>query len=248
MSTNIDLLDSFIKDLEELNTQNVVGVTIPSTGKKEKFRLFSVSQHKDLLKAAFEGYDGVIRSSIIFNDIVKSNCLNEEAEFTLADRSYILTQIRSASLGKSVVINGKEYNIDDLSVPSFDLNLDKDVEYKGITANLKIPSLQRDSAISKKIINEFQKLDDESKETEAVNIVLTFEIIKFIDSLKIGDNEYVFDDVNLYESKKIVDSLPLKLNNSIIEAISNFREQEEKSVTFNDGALLEIDASFLSAD
>ena len=247
MSTNTNLLDSFIKDLEELNTHNVVSVVIPSTGVKKDFKLFSVSQHKELLKAAFEGYDGVIRSSIIFNDIVSGNCTEDDVEFTLADRSYILTQMRRVSLGEDIVINDKTYNLSDLSEPKFDLELE-DIEYKGISVKLSIPNLQRDSAISKKIITEFQRIDDETKETEAINIVLTFEIIKFIDSLKIGDNTYTFDDVNLYESKKIVDSLPLKLNNMIIEAISNFRIQEEKSITFNDGTILEIDASFLSAD
>ena len=63
--------------------------------------------------------------------------------------------------------------------------------------------------------------------------------------VKIG---FVFNDNNLFESKQVVSNLPLKLNNKIIEAISEFREKDEQNITFNDGTLLEIDASFLSDD
>jgi hypothetical protein len=34
----------------------------------------------------------------------------------------------------------------------------------------------------------------------------------------------------------------------IVEVISEFRKQEEKNITFDDGVTIEIDASFLSSD
>ena len=90
--SDINLKD-FIKDLESLNEENTVSVKVPSCGKSFKFKLINVSQHKDLLKSAFEGYEGVIRSNVIFNDIIIKNS-EEEYSFSLLDKVPILLQLR----------------------------------------------------------------------------------------------------------------------------------------------------------
>ncbi len=242
-----ELLKDIIKDLDDLNKQNVVKVTVPSSGKELGFELFNVSQHKDLLKSAFEGYEGVIRSSAIFNDIIINNS-ESEYDFSLADRSYILTQLRKESLSSKYIVGSKEYDLNDLPEPDFDFDYSSDVEYKGINVKVKVPSLTRDTIVAKKLISEISKLNEKQRETDAVNIVLTYEIIKFVESVEVGENVFELNNFNLYESKKLIDSLPLKLNNMIVEAISEFRKQEEKNITFDDGVAVEIDASFLSSD
>ena len=242
-----EILKDIIKDLDDLNKQNVVKITVPSSGEEVEFKLFNVSQHKDLLKSAFEGYEGVIRGGVIFNDIIISNS-ESDYEFSLADRSYILTQLRRESLSSKYVVGNKEYDLNDLPEPDFDFVYTGEVEYKGITAKIKVPTLARDTIVSKKLITEITKLSDKQRETDAVNTVLTYEIIKFVESVEVGENVFNFDNFNLYESKKLVDSLPLKLNNMIVEVISEFRKQEEKNITFDDGVAVEIDASFLSSD
>lgn len=247
MSEEENTLDGFIKALDDLNKQNTVKITVPSAKKKMKFSLFSVSQHKDLLKSVFEGYSGIIRSSIIFNNILSANC-EEEYEFTLADRAYILTQLRKESLGSAYIINDLEYDLNDLPEPQFDFKYKQKIEYKGMEVELVIPTLTRDTAISNRLIAEINNMTDVVKETEAVSTVLTYEIIKFVSKITVGENSFVFNDNNLFESKQVVSNLPLKLNNKIIEAISEFREKDEQNITFNDGTLLEIDASFLSDD
>lgn len=248
MSNNNNILDGFLKDLDELNKQNVVKIKVPSTGKKLGFSLFTVAQHKELMKCAFEGYGGVIRSSIVFNDIIKMNCEDKDFNFLLCDRSYILTQLRKESLGELCNVGGVEYNLSDLPEPDLDYNVKEAIDYNGIVVNIDMPDLERDTVVSKKIISDLARIDDVSQNMDAVSIVLTYEIVKFIKSITIGDSEYIFDNFNLFESKRVVDSLPLKLNNKIIDIISNYRLKEESNITFEDGVLLEIDTSFLSAD
>lgn len=242
-----EILKDIIKDLDDLNKQNVIKVTVPSSKEEVEFKLFNVSQHKDLLKSAFEGYEGVVRSGVIFNDIIINNS-ETDYEFSLADRSYILTQIRKESLSSTYKIGSKEYDLNDLPEPDFDFTYTYEVEYKGITAKIKVPTLVRDTIVSKKLVSEITKLNEKQRETDAVNIVLTYEIIKFVDSVEVGENVFNFDNFNLYDSKKLIDSLPLKLNNMIVEVISEFRKQEDKNITFDDGIAVEIDASFLSSD
>jgi hypothetical protein len=60
---------NLIEELTAINDSNTVSVSVPSIKKKVKFKLFSVGQQKDLLRTAFEGVEGAVRSVVIFNDI-----------------------------------------------------------------------------------------------------------------------------------------------------------------------------------
>lgn len=244
--SDINLKD-FIKDLESLNEENTIKVKVPSCGKSFKFKLINVSQHKELLKSAFEGYEGVIRSNVIFNDIIIKNS-EEEYNFSLLDKVPILLQLRKASIGDDITISGEKYKISDLPDVEGSFEDSTTVEYNGIKVVLKVPSLERDDKISNKLISEFHKLSDKDKDTEAINLVLTYEIIKFVESVTINDSTFVFDEYNAYECKKLIDALPLKLNNMAIEFITNFKTFENKSLTFDDDTILEIDAGFLSSE
>lgn len=237
----------FIQDLESINKTNNISIKVPTSSKSLKFKLISVAQHKELLKSAFEGYEGVIRSSVIFNDIITSSC-ESEYEFSLLDRAPILLKLREASIGGDVTINSEKYNISDLAEQTDKFDAQNVYECNGIEVELKVPTLARDTKVSEKVISEFHKLSDADKETESINLVLSYEIIKYIESVKLNDSVFVFDEYNLYECKKLVDALPLKLNNMIIEFITAFRDHENSSLTFNDGTILEIDASFLSSE
>ena len=245
MSDKNNTLEDFIKNLDDLSKKNTVKIFVPSAGKKLEFNLFSVSQHKELLKSIFEGYAGIIRSSVIYNDIINTNS-HTEHEFTLADRSHILTQLRKESLASSYSANGEAYDLNDLPEPEFNFTTTQDIDYKGICVTVTIPSLKRDDVISKKLVNELNSIPEDKQDEETLTTVLTHEIIKFIEKVTIEDNIFTFSDDNLFECKQIINSLPLKLNNKIIEAISDFRVVDEKNITFNDGTVVEIDASFLS--
>lgn len=242
-----DKLKSFIQGLDDINKDNLINIKIPSLGKNCKFKLISVAQHKELLKSAFEGYEGVIKSNIIFNDIITNNCEKEDVDFSLIDRSTILIKLREASISDNISIGKNQYKLSSLPVVEglFESNT---ITCNGITIETCIPSLERDTEVSKKLLNDFTRLSDKEKETNGINLVLSYEIIKFIKSISIGDDVFEFNDSNLYESKKIIDSLPLKLNNKVINFITKFRDFENEFLTFEDGTLLEIDVSFLSSE
>jgi hypothetical protein len=56
------------------------------------------------------------------------------------------------------------------------------------------------------------------------------------------------NQLGIYDRKNIIENLPLKLNNDILEYIAQYKEYEQGLFTFPDGARLSIDASFLSAE
>jgi hypothetical protein len=242
-----EALNNFIKDLDSLNEQNKAKILVPSLGKEYDFNLFNVQQHKNILKTAFEGYIGVVKGNNIYNSVLIDNCI-EDLEFSLADRSFILLELRKKSLSSTYVVDEEELDLNKLPEPSFDFKFKDSLEYSGVTVDLKIPTLARDTIINKKLIADLAKLTDTKKDKETLNIAVTYEIIKFIGSVKLGDNVFDFDDFNIYESKKLVESLPLKLNNEILLWIGEFKKHEEKNLTFDDGTIVEIDASFMASD
>ena len=242
-----DILKGLISDLDKINKDNVAPIYTPSVDKKVEFKMFSVAQHKDLLRSAFEGYEGAIKSNIIYNDAIKDNSV-EDVDFSVADRAQILVELRKSSLGNNYVVDDKTLDMSSLPESNFDFDYTNKIEYSGVVVNLRIPSLVRDTAISKKLLSEFKRLSEGTKDVEAVNLMITYEIIKFISSVEVADNSITFDDYNLYESKQIVNTLPLKINNSVVDFIDKFKQQESANLTFDDNTFIEIDAGFLSND
>ena len=242
-------IKQFIQQLETINDGEIIDINVPSLKKKAKFRAFSVKQHKEIIKTVMEGFDGSIKSPITLNRIIKENCIDRTINFKLYDRNYILIQLRKASIGKTVKINDVEYALNDLPKFNFEYDQEPIIDYKNIVVELEIPDLEKDSTITEKSMFEFAKLSTEEKKVkDSINILLTYEIIKFVKQVKIGEIVLDFDNLNLHEKKSIVDNLPLVLNNKIIDYISKYKEYEQSLLTFGDGAKLTIDASFLTSE
>jgi len=237
-------LKDFLSDLEELKKTNTTSILIPSINKKIDFSLFSVNQHKELLKTAFEGIDGVIKSGIIFNKIIIDNS-TKPIDYSLFDKNKILVDLRKASISEKVIIKNTTYDLNDLPESS-EMPTLPHIEYKGISVELHVPSLELDKKISEKALIDINKLAEEEKRKESIGILLIYEIVKFVKSLTIKDVTINIDNLSAYESKKLIETLPLKLNNLIIDYITDFKEACDKFVTFSNGTKLEIDAGFLS--
>jgi hypothetical protein len=239
---------SFLCDLKEVNDTNTVSINVPSLGKKASFTHFNVNQQKQLLRAAFEGVEGTIKQSSILNSIVQDNC-STDAELLITDRTAVMVEMRKAVVGDTVTIDKEEYSLDTLGeYDSSKLNLTGEVESSGITATLKVPTLANDTAANTKMIAEISKLTDEKKQTQSVELVLIYEITKYIDKVTLGDNSVDFSELSIYERKAVVTELPLSLNNQIIKFISDTKDVETSNTTFEEGVTLTIDAGFLNAE
>ena len=239
-------IKSFIEELKQLNENDCFSVFVPSLGKKIKFKAFTVKQHKDLVKSLLDGVEGTVSMYKVFNDIIFENSL-EEVEFTLYDRNKILVDLRRQCISEIIKIEDKEYNLNTLPEFVFSFDSEKEFTYKGITVKVSIPSLKEDSKITEKSILEFNKYSTEDKKIgNSLNILLVYELIKYINIVEMEESVINFKDLGTFDKKNIVDNLPLKLNNDILEYIAQFKEYDQSLFTFSDGAKLVIDASFLS--
>lgn len=244
-------IKDFVLELQSISDKDVIDIKVPSTGKTCKFKLISVKQHKNTIKCAVDGIEGSIKLSSIFNTIIKDNCL-EPIDFKLYDRSYILTQLRKASVGNTIKIKGNVYNLNDLPKFNFDYS-DKPTTFtqQNVTVNISIPTLEFDSLITEKCLFDISKLQSDAsikKATDYVNILLTYEIIKFVNEIQINNTIIKLSDYSVYDRKTIVDNIPLKLNNDIIDYIASYKQYEQQFFKFSENIDLTIDASFLTND
>lgn len=242
-------IKDFVLELQTISNNDTIEIKIPSTGKLCKFKLISVKQHKNIIKCAVEGLEGSIKLSAVFNSIIKENCL-DTVDFKLSDRNYILTELRKVSVGSDIKIKDVVYNLDDLPKFIFDYK-EKNIvlKHQNITVNLEVPTLEFDSMVIEKCLFEISKLQaDTKKMTDYVTILLTYEIIKFISEIKINDNLIQLSQYSIHDRKNIIDNIPLKLNNQIIDHIAEYKQAEQKFFNFNENIELTIDASFLTND
>ncbi len=169
--------------------------------------------------------------------------------FLTSDRVSVILDLRKDTVGSNIKIEDKEYDLNDLpAYDSSDIKLEAEVGSDPIKVKVKVPTLAKDSDINTKMIAEFAKLTEEQQRERSIELVLTYETIKYIDSITIGDKSVSFDDISLYECKSVVESLPLTTSNDIINYISTVKDCEKSALTFEDGVIVEIDASFLSVE
>lgn len=240
---------SFLSNLQELNDANTVTVKVPSKGKNASFKLASVSQQKKLLSSAFDGVDGVVKRANIFNSLITDNSV-EDNDYLVIDRPAILIGLRKESVGSKVTIDDVEYDLNDLSpIKKSDVELKSTISHDGIKVAVSVPNLEVDSNINDKLIAELAKITNEQEKLkQSISLVVSYETSKYIDSIEIGKDVVKFSDISSYERKAIVDNLPLKLSNKILDYIGGVKAVTDKAVTFDDEVILEIDASFLSTD
>ena len=240
---------SFLSNLQELNDANTVTVKVPSKGKNASFKLASVSQQKKLLSSAFDGIDGVVKRANIFNSLITDNSV-EDNDYLVINRPAILIGLRKESVGSKVTIDDVEYDLNDLSpIKKSDVELKSTISHDGIKVAVSVPNLEVDSNINDKLIAELAKITNEQEKLkQSISLVVSYETSKYIDSIEIGKDVVKFSDISSYERKAIVDNLPLKLSNKILDYIGGVKAVTDKAVTFDDEVILEIDASFLSTD
>ncbi|MGA1049124.1 MAG: hypothetical protein ACO3UU_14035, partial [Minisyncoccia bacterium] len=99
MNNNVS---SFIFELKDLANKETISITVPSINKVAKFKPLTVRQQKDALKASLAGVQGTLLFFNVINSILEENC-EENVEFTIQDRAYIIIQLRNSALGSTYV-------------------------------------------------------------------------------------------------------------------------------------------------
>lgn len=238
---------NFIEKLTEAREQELISVYIPSIDKPVNFYPLNVKQQKLLLRHSIDGASGMISILKEMNNIILENVADKTINFLTVDKYPVLLALRQQAIGNEITINSKQYNIDELPAPIKleQKYISKTIDYKQFKVTLDLPTLLQDNNFLVKTISETAKLG-EDKVKETLTTMYVYEIAKFITTISFGDIVVDFNNISITEKKQVVESLPMKLNQKILNFISDIRELENKFITFADNTIIPINTLFLS--
>lgn len=239
-------ISNILKELQAVEDDSVVDVFVPSVNKLVKFKPLSVKQHHEILKCGIDGVLGSIKLSTIFNKIIIDNSL-ESIDFTVYDTEWILLKLRMANVGETITIKEQTYNLNDLTRNDKSFEYKEEISYKDIIVQLAVPNIKLDIDISEACYKDFNKGNLEDRlVSETISSMLSYEVIKFIQSISVNNQVVNFENISTADKRKILENLPLSINNMITNFITKYRDHEQVSYTFDDGTFLSIDGDFLT--
>jgi len=239
-------ISNILRELQAVEDDSVIDVFVPSVNRLVKFKPLSVKQHHEVLKCSIDGVLGSIKLSTIFNKIIIDNSL-ESIDFTVYDTEWILLKLRMANVGDIITIKEQTYSLNDLTRNKELFEYKEEISYKDIIVQLAVPKIKQDIEISEACYKDFSKGNLEDRlVSETISSMLSYEIIKFIKAISVNGLTVNFESISIADKRKVLESLPLAINNKITNFITRYRDHEQVSYTFEDGTSLSIDGDFLT--
>lgn len=244
---------SILSKLKDYNNTNLVTVYVPSADKEMQFRPLSVKQQKDLIKSGLDGSLGGITISNIIGEVILTNSV-EKYNFLVTDKIPILLALRKQAFGNLFVLK------DDDVETTFDLDLilKNNLKYSNLTqveikledtevsSHVDVINIEDDIKINNYQLEKLKKNKD-GEISDTVGSLFIYEIVKFVTKIIIGSDELDLTALPIKERLAVIESVPVTLNNNILDYIQKFRKEELNYVTI-DGKTLPIDARLFAKD
>jgi len=246
-------ITSILSKLNDHNNSNLISVYVPSSKKEMQFRPLSVKQQKDLIKSGLDGALAGITISNIIGEIILDNSV-DKYDYLVTDKLPILLALRKQSFGSTFLLKEgdeeTEFDLDDILKKELNYSFDSQVEIKlansEVVAHVDIIKIQDDIKINQYQLEKLRKNKDEAI-SETVGSMFIYEIIKFVTKILIQNDTLDLTTLPIKDRLTVIESVPVTLNNSILEYIQQFRKEEAEYVTI-DGKVLPIDARLFAKE
>jgi hypothetical protein len=221
----------------------------------------TIKQQKDIIKTALDVVLSPITFAIVTSEIIKDN-LQGKLNLTILDKPLFLLALRANSLGTKFTAE------DNATVLSFAENLNQKnvidtsrlcetLSFPNLDITTRVPSIEDDYKINLecKRVLENRKSKEEEKVKDLIGEIYIYEIIKFIDSVKLTVDDKVedvkFNVLSIQQKVETVENLPMAVTSRLIESIAKIRviESEPLKVTV-DGkdVTISLDTSFFTKE
>jgi hypothetical protein len=246
-------ISSILSKLNDLNNSNLISVFVPSAKKEMQFKPLSVKQQKDLIKSGLDGTLAGITISNIIGEIILDNSI-DKYDFLVTDKLPILLALRKQSFGNMFILKEDdqetEFNLNDILKKELNYSFESQVEIKlansEVVAHVDVITIQDDIKINQYQLEKLRKNKDEAI-SETVGSMFIYEIIKFVTRILIGNDTLDLTTLPIKDRLTVIESVPVTLNNSILEYIQQFRKEEAEYVTIN-GKILPVDARLFAKE
>jgi hypothetical protein len=118
-----------------------------------------------------------------------------------------------------------------------------------ISLELEIPTLAAENQIITSCVDILKK-DADKDVGKSVGDIYTFEIVKYIKSVTIGEDSINFNNLAVRDRVKIVNNLPLALNKEITAFIQDYKTLENDALTVrikDSDRLIDVDVAFFDS-
>ena len=239
---------SFLEKINELKSDKLQ-VDVISTGKQIECESLTFKQQKEIISTITEGIVGALRFQKVINDAILEN--TGDKTLTAVDKTLIAVQLRSNSVGTFIKFEDERYDvlagvIDKLKSlkPTTKKTLSGDINLE-----LEVPTLVAENQVITACVDMLKK-DSDKDVGKSVGDIYTFEIVKYIKTIRIGEDAIDFNTLPVRDRVKIVDNLPLSLNKEITAFIQAYKSLENDALTvrINDSdRLIDVDVAFFDS-
>jgi len=238
-----DNVKNFLDKIQEIKEKKIK-VEVLSTGKEIDSTPLSFKQQKDLISTIADGTIGTLRFQKIINQIIIDN--TGDSLLRVTDKLPIILKLRSESIGKDVKIGDEKVDLDKIIAKILKSKKIKQSETISgdIKVNLEVPLLTQENAIIQATIDAIKKDGDDMGKN--IGSAYTYEIVKYIREIEFDGGSIIFIDIPIKDRVKIVDNLPISINQKVIDFIQNINKIEKEWLTVDingDKKTLDIDVS-----
>lgn len=242
-----DNVKSFLEKIQEIKNQKSK-VWANSLKKEIDCQKLTFKQQKDLISTIGDGTIGALKLQKILNDIVLANTENNDLVTT--DRLGIVLELRSNAISEFIKDGDDEFPL------TIFINRFRNTEFVTsktingpITIEVKVPTLIAENKVIQASMESVKK-DTDDELGKSIGNIYTYEIVKYIESVKFGESELKFADLWIKDRFKIVENLPLSINKEIISFIQDIKTKENevlKYVVNGNTKNINIDVSFFDS-
>jgi len=246
MSSTKNNFTDIISAIEQVNKDNLIDVYVPSIGTFAKFSPLTVQHQKKIIGSALESASlNLVYSSLVSSEVIKTCCQDPTLNLLAIDRDPVMIGLRTKTLGYDVNVQDPEgedipFNIRE-HVDSFEtikpdssLFEEKSITDNGITVKISPPNMKRDDTVNRVVIPEQERAKNKDDIKEMISSAVTYEYIKYIRSIQVGDTMLDFIPNVSKKLITVVESLPMSLSRKIVDEINKTKAFERKFTQISD--------------
>jgi hypothetical protein len=238
-----DNVKSFLEKIQEIKDQKTK-VYVNSLKKDIECSNLSFKQQKDLISTIGDGVIAALKFQKVLNDVIIEN--TGKSDILVTDKLSIVLKLRSDVIGSKITKD--EVEIDLLPIiETAKKNTPKTTKtVKGsVQVELKVPTLAAESKVIQSAMDSVKK--DDSEFGKNIGNIYTYEIVKYVDKLTVGEDTLEVSNLPIKDRFKIVENLPLTINKEIIAYIQELKTKEIEVLTYNTNKVLDVDVSFFDS-
>ena len=236
--------DQIMSSVADLNKQHITSLYVPSVNDYMNFKPMTVKQQKKIISSSMDTKIQNLTFSNTINDIILENCLESKSKIKLTDKILLLLQLRAKSQGDELIVTGEsgQYTI---NLPKHIENIIKqsnnhqthefEIEVENLKVSGSTPNLTRDTHFNKQFTKTVSKYTDNTLGlTDMVGDIYIHEMVKYVDSINIGDLTVMMDNYEVSQTIEVFENLPMSVSTQIAEKIKHLRKIEILSVEHDD--------------